>query len=415
MHARKRITRRRLLSKAAGTALSVPLVAPAAALGADGNAPPSERITVGAIGMGGRGSGVFRWLTAAADVQPLAACDVLQSRLERPRQQGLAVYADFREMLARDDLDAVTVATPSQWKPLHSIAAARSGKDVYCEKPMTLCLREGRAMVRAVRRYGRVFQHGTQQRSSREFRFACEMVRSGRIGQLKHVEVNVGGPASPCYLPAEPVPPGIDWDTWLGPAPWRPFNSRICMRGCGGWEGYYDYSGGGMTGWGSHHFDIAQWGLDADQTGPVEIIPPDGKDVKQLTFIYANGVPVYHTGRMGTWAVVFHGSEGKVAVNRGKLQTWPENLVHKPTAADEVHLAESHDHGANFLHGVRTREKPICDVEIGCRTMAVCHLGNLAYQLKRPLKWDPARERFLGDDHANRFLDRVRRKPWTLG
>ena len=410
---RRQTSRRRFLGNTAGL-MAAPLIIPASALGAGGTTAPSERITLGAIGLGGRARGVLRSLTAGREAQTLAVCDVQQSRLEEAKRDRLATYRDFRELLARDDVDAVLITTPTHWKPLHTIAAAEAGKDVYCEKPMTLTLREGRAMVEAVRRYGRVFQHGTQQRSSWEFRFACEMVRSGRIGRLKSVLVNVGGPPRDCYLPAEPMPEGIDWDLWLGPAPWRPFNSGICMRGCGAWEGFRDYSGGGMTGWGSHHFDIAQWGLDADDTGPLEIIPPDGKDVKQLTFKYASGVDVYHSGRMDVWAVVFEGTDGKIAVNRGKLQTWPDHLMHKPTGPDEVHLYDSPGHTQNFLRCIRTRQRPICDVEIGCRTMAVCHLGNLAYWCRRPLKWDPAREEFVGDPAASRWLGRPRREPWTL-
>ena len=393
---------------------AAPLVIDASVLGAEGGTAAGERIGMAALGMGGRGSGVFRSLTADSGVQAIAACDVQPDRLQQAKSAGLAVYADFRELLARDDVDAVVIATPSHWKPLHTVAAARAGKDVYCEKPMTLCIRDGRAMASAVRRYGRVFQHGTQQRSSWEFRFACEMVRSGRIGELESVEVNVGGPPMQCSLPAEPVPKGFDWEMWLGPAPWRPFNSAICMQGCGGWERYFDYSGGGMTGWGSHHFDIAQWALAADDTGPVEIIPPDGKDVRRLTFRYANGVNVYHTGRMDQWALVFYGTEGKIAVNRGKLQTWPESIIRKPTAPDEVNLYQSPGHGADFLRSIRTRNSPVCNVEVGCRTMAVCHLGNIATWVRRPLKWDPVRERFIDDTEADRWLDRARRQPWRL-
>ena len=409
------ITRRRFLERAGLAAMAAPLVVKASALGADGGAPPSERINMAALGLGGRGRGVFGGMTSRSDAQAVAVCDVHKSRLDWGRDQGLAVYSDFRDLFARDDVDAVVITTPCQWRAIHAIAAAKAGIDVYCEKPMSLGIGDGRAMVDAVRRYGRVFQHGTQQRSQSEFRFACEMVRSGRIGELDFIEVNVGGPAGDCYLPAQPVPEGLDWDLWLGPAPWRPFNSRIYR----GWEGWRDYSGGGMTGWGSHHFDIAQWGLAADHTGPVEIIPPDGKDVKLLTYKYANGVNVYHTGRMGEWAVVFHGSEGRIAVNRGKLQTWPESIMQKPTAADEVHLYRSpgeatSGHGADFLRSVRTRQKPAADVEIGHRTMSVAHLGNIAYLLRRPLKWDPALEQFLGDPQANRLLDRPRRGPWTL-
>jgi predicted dehydrogenase len=392
----------------------MPVIVSASALGLAGQAPPSDRIQLAAIGVGGRGSGVFRNLAGRPGVRPIAVCDVQANRLRQFADQGLTVYRDFRDLLARGDVDAVVIATPTHWKPLHTIAAAKAGADIYCEKPMSLTVRDGRAMVRAVNRYGRVFQHGTQQRSSREFRFACEMVCNGRIGQLISATVNVGGPPRQCSLAAEPKPEYVDWDMWLGPAPWRPFNSAICLRGCGAWEGYFDYSGGGMTGWGSHHFDIAQWGLNADTTGPVEVIPPNGKDVRWLTYVYANGVKVYHSGRMDKWAVVFEGTEGKVAVNRGKLQTWPENLMHKPTGADEERLPQSDDHGGNFIDCVRSRQKAVCDVEIGHRTMTVAHLGNIAYQLRRPLKWDPTVEQFVGDAEADRLLDRARREPWRI-
>ena len=414
MAQRKSITRRRFLSGATAAAFGVPLVVRASAWGAGRALPPSERITLGAIGFGARGRGVFGDLTRRGGVQALAVCDVLEARLQPAADKGLAVYQDFRELLSRDDLDAVVITSPSHWKPLHTIAAAKAGKDVFCEKPMSLGVRDGRAMVTSVRRYGRVFQHGTQQRSSSEFLFACEMVRSGRIGELKSATVYVGGPPQECSLPAQPVPPGIDWDMWLGPAPWRPFHANICLRDCGGWEGLRDYSGGGMTGWGSHHFDIAQWGLAADQTGPLEIIPPDGKDVKHLTYKYAGGAVVYHAGVMDTWAVLFEGTEGKIAVNRGTLQTWPESLAQKPIGPQEVHLYRSPGHTANFLDCIRTRQEPICDVEIGHRTMTVCHLGNIAYQVRRPLRWDPAKEEFIGDPDADRLLDRARREPWSL-
>lgn len=414
MSRKRPITRREFLTKTTTAAFAAPLIIRASALGADGHTAPSERINVAVIGVGGRGRYVFGALTRPSDAQAVAVCDVMQSRLQPFKSRGLAVYNDFRQMLARGDIDAVVVTSPSHWKPLHTIAAAKAGADVFCEKPMSLTIRDGRAMVTAVRRYGRIFQHGTQQRSSREFRFACEMVRSGRIGRLKSATVNVGGPARVCYLPAEPVPKGVDWDMWLGPAPWRPFNSAICMRKCGGWEGYSDYSGGGLTGWGSHHFDISQWGLAADETGPVEIIPPDGKDARGLTFKYANGVDVHHSGRMDTWAVVFHGTEGKIAVNRGELETWPASLKREPTRPHEVHLYRSPGHNVNFMDCIRTRRKAICDVEIGHRTMSIAHLGNIAYTLRRPLKWDPAKEAFISDPQANRLLDRPRREPWAL-
>lgn len=312
------------------------------------------------------------------------------------------------------------IMTPSHWKAIHAIESAKAGKDVYCEKPMTLCIREGREMVNAVRRYGRIFQHGTQQRSHWNFHFACEMVRNERIGTLKSVYVIVGGPPRDCYLPAEPLPKGVNWDMWLGPAPWRPFNSSICMTGCHGWDGYQDYGGGGMTDWGVHHFDIVQWAMGMDDSGPVEIIPPNGEDANLLTYRYANGVNVCHICRASDYKIIFEGSDGRIEVSSSRLRTWPEHLMREPTRSDEIHLprtwptASTNAHIANFLHAVRTRERPICDVEIGCRSTTICHLGNIAYMLKRPLQWDPVTERFTNDAQANRLLDRPRRAPWTL-
>jgi len=400
-----RITRRTFLRSAAAGAAAAPLVVAAETFGA------GDRINLAGIGLGRRGNYVFSNLARRDGVQPVAVCDVMGRRREPFKAKGLAVYRDYREMLARGDIDAVTVATPTQWKPLHTVAAAKAGADVYCEKPSSLTIANGRAMVRAVSRYGRIFQHGTQQRSAREFRFACEMVRSGRIGRLKHVEVYVGGPPHPCNLPGEPCPKDIDWNLWLGPAPWRPFNSRICLSG---WEGYREFSGGGMAGWGSHHFDMAQWGLAADDTGPVEILPPGTEGRPGVTFRYACGTPVHHMNRMGEWAVVFVGEEGKVAVNRGKLRTWPASLMREPTRSDEVHLYRSDDHGGNFLWAIRNRRPAAANVRIAHRTMTVCHLGNIAFDLRRPLKWDPKAERFPGDAEANRLLDRPMRSPWVL-
>jgi len=422
------------------SAVGAPLVIPGAALGADG-AAPSERLAMGFIGIGGMGGGHLSGIATRREVQILALCDVRQTRRQWARKaveqsyasregsrtsaQGVAEYGDFRELLARSDIDAVLIATPDHWHAITSIAAAKAGKDVFCEKPLSLTIGEGRAMVKAMRRYGRVFQTGSMQRSSPEFRFACEMVRSGRIGQVKTVEVYVGGPSQDCYLPEEPVPKEIDWDMWLGPAPWRPYHSSICsLHTPSGWRNYRDYAGGGMTDWGAHHFDIAQWGLGMDDSGPVEMVPPNGKDIPWLTYKYANGVTMTHGGpgsyskiegrRTGNDGVVFNGTEGKIEVTRGYLRTWPESLMETPTRPDEVHLYKSSSHFDNFLQSIRTRQKPICDVEIGCRSVTVCHLGNITYWLNRPLKWDPVKERFIGDAEANRWIDRPKRDPWTL-
>jgi predicted dehydrogenase len=404
----KRMTRRGLIKGVAAAGLAAPTIIPRTVLAAPGQPGANDRITAGIIGLGGPAGG------GGAGTQLLAVCDVRGDKLKRhENNQDVTKYRDFRELLTRDDIDAVFIGTPDHWHALPAIAAAKAGKDIYCEKPMTLTIHEARAMVNAVRRYGRVFQTGSQQRSEYggKFRFACEMVRSGRIGDLKKIHVNVGGPSQDGYEPAQATPPDVDWDMWLGQAPYRPFNDRILK----GWRSFRPYSGGGMTDWGAHHFDIAQWALDMDNSGPREIIPPDGKDVRYLTYVYANGVEVLH-GAGGGAGVVFYGTKGEIRVDRGKLETDPANIMEKPIGPGEVQLYNTQDQGhkGNWAHCIRTRQRPICDVEIGCRSVTVCHLGNIAYMLKRPLKWDPVKEEFIGDDQANRYLDRPKREPWTI-
>jgi predicted dehydrogenase len=403
---------------------------------AQGRHPANDRIVTGAIGMGAQGLHDLKTVMRDPGVQAVAVCDVSAGGTGYPTwygtdrggrgpakqaveayyaektrsgaYRGCAVYSDFRELLARDDIDAVIIATPDHWHAVCAVEAARAGKDIYCEKPLSLTIAEARAMVNAVRQYGRVFQTGSQQRSGSNFRFACELVRNGYIGDVKHVTVNVGGPSGPCDLPPQPVPEHLDWDMWLGPAPWRPFHQKLHPAR---WRAYRDYSGGGMTDWGAHHFDIAQWALGMDDTGPVEIIPPDGKEVRVLTYRYATGVVMTRDKANG---VLFTGTQGRIEVNRGYLKTWPETLQEVRLGPDEVRLYESNNHHADWLSAIRTRSKPICDVDIGARSVTVCHLGNIAYQLGRPLRWDPEAERFVGDDDANRLLDRAKRSPWHL-
>ncbi|NOZ23022.1 MAG: Gfo/Idh/MocA family oxidoreductase [Planctomycetes bacterium] len=422
------LSRRRFLAGAAA-AIAAPAIIPASALGAGNTVPPSERIVMGAIGVGGMGRGDMGAFMHSEGVQMVAVCDVdteyrdsakkqvedyYAQKSEKGSTKGCAAYDDFRDLVARDDIDAVTIATPDHWHALISIAAAKSGKDIYCQKPLTLTIAEGQAMVNAVRRYGRVLQTGSQQRSEYHgwFRRACEYVRSGRIGKVLTIHVVCGGPSQDCYLPAQPVPEGLDWDMWLGPAPWRPYNERLHPAS---WRSYRDYSGGGMTDWGAHHFDIAQWAMGMDNSGPVEIIPPDGKDVKRLTYKYANGVEMYHGGvSIEASGVLFTGTEGKIEVGRTHLTTWPKEIAEEPLAPGEVHLYKSPGHRRDFLNCVRERRRPICDVEIGHRSVTVCHLGNIAYALKRPLKWDPKKEQFVGDAEANRWISRPMRPPWRI-
>ena len=423
---------RRSFVKAAAAAAAAPYVITSTALGAGGHKPASERITVAGIAMGKQNNMHWGVFLGRRDTQVLACCDVETKRLAickkraedhyarqsgKGTYKGCAVYGDFRELLARDDIDAVFMAPPDHWHAIIAIEACRQGKDIYCEKPLSLTIAEAKAMVAAARKYERVFQTGSMQRSDRKFRFGCEMARSGRIGKVHTVHANVGGPSVECFLPAEPVLKTLDWDMWLGPAPSRPFNKILCpdhTRSYPNWRAYRDYSGGGMTDWGAHHFDIAQWGLGMDGWGPVEIVPPDGKDVQRLTYKYANGSVLIHGGGRPPAGVEFIGPGGSIRCNRGRLETTPEDLMSKPTGPDEVHLYRTHGHQDDWINCIRTRRRPICDVAIGASSAIVCHLGNIAYWLKRTIRWDPAKQEIIGDDEAARWMDRPRREPWTL-
>jgi predicted dehydrogenase len=424
-------SRRTFLQGAAASAAAWPFLTPSLGLAEDKKPPASERLTLGFIGVGTQARGHLGHFLGQADVQVLAVCDVDTTRRENAQKtaekhyaeetkkgtyKGCAAYNDFRELLGRKDIDAVVIATPDHWHTIPAIEACKAGKDVYCEKPLTLTILEAKLLIEAVRKYNRVFQVGSQQRSDKEFRLACELVRSGRIGKLKTVKVDVGGPSKPCDLPEEALEPGLDWDRWLGPAPKRPYNSVLSPRGVHtnfpNWRLYREYSGGMMTDWGAHHFDIAQWGLGMDESGPIEIIPPeDPKAEKGLRYLYANGVEVVHASSGG---VLFLGTDGAILVNRGKLLSLPENVIKEPLGEKDVHLYKSPGHQRDWLNCVRSRKKPICDVEVGARSVTVCHLGNLAYWNHARLRWDPKEWQFVGGTGDPKWLDRERREPWSL-
>jgi len=413
---KRRVSRRTFLAAAA----SVPYVLTSQALGAGTHPPASDRVAVGHIGIEWMGGIHLSYYPSVKEARSVAACDcdsrfleAAAKRIEGTSGGRCKRYSDFRRLLDDPDVDAVLIAVPDHWHAIMSILAAQAGKDIYCEKPMSLTIREARAMVNAVRRYDRVFQTGSQQRASANFRHACELVRNGYIGQVRHVTVNVGGPSGPCYLPPEPTPSYIDWNMWIGPAPWRPFSSKIHSRH---WRPYRDYAGGGMTDWGAHHFDIAQWGLGMDHSGPVEIHPPDGKTYEHLTYRYANGVTMVRASCNG---VLFEGSDGKVEVNRGHLRTEPAELRSLALKPNDIRLHQAPEgswrgNTRDWLACIRSRERPLCDVEIGCRSVTVCHLGNIALWLNRPIRWDPVKEEIIGDEEATRWLDRPKRAPWHL-
>jgi len=417
------VSRRDFLKNSAivtGVAITWPTIVPSSVFSANA---PSNRITMGCIGTGGQGSSNMRGFNAKSDCQVVAVCDVDAGHRENARKRtGLdpkSCYNDFRELLARNDIDAVSIATPDHWHVLTSVAAVRAGKDVYCEKPLTLTIAEGRTLVNEVKRYGRVFQTGSQQRSGSEFHKACELVANGRIGKLHTMRVGISGnnrTCEPTWTP-EPVPEGFDYDMWLGPAPWEPYHTQRCHYQ---FRFILEYSGGQMTNWGAHHLDIAQWGNQSDHTGPVEIngkgeFPKTGLFTTALNaeieYTYASGVKMFLKRGGGTR---FEGTEGWIYVNRGKLEAQPESLLTSVIGPDEIHLYESNDHKQNFLDCIKSRKDPICNAEIGHRSSTVCHLGNIAMLLDRPLKWNPQAERFIGDDEANRMTWRPRRAPWSL-
>lgn len=435
MHKNDQLSRRKFLKSAVSAAFATSIIPASAWSQQNNNVLPGNRLTLGFIGVGVQGSGLLRGFLNDTNFQVAAVCDVDENKLNRARNNVEKFYADkqnnstytgcgatrdFREIINRADIDAIVIATPDHWHAIPSIMAMQAGKDVYCEKPLTLTIAEGRAMVNTARRYERIFQTGSMQRSDQKFRFACELVRNGYIGDIKSVRVSIRTGFIPhpqiCELAAENVLPELDWNLWLGPAPERPYNSIIAppisFNGFPAWRNYRDYSGGGMTDWGAHHFDIAQWGLGMDSSGPVEIIPPDGKNYPLLTYRYANGIEMT-TDFLDNY-ILFTGAKGTIKVNRTYLLTDPASLATLRIATGDIHLDKSVDHKQNWLQSIKTRSKPITDVEIGHRSVSVCHLGNLAVQLGRKLQWNPDKEQFVNDTEANRLLTRAKRSPWNI-
>ena len=395
---------------------------------------PSNRINLGVIGIGKMCIGHIHGLLGRPDVRISALCDVESLRLgkaqkivdDRYRDRlgkdygGCDTYGDFRRILDRNDIDAVLIATPTHWHAAQSVLACQAGKDVYCEKPMTLSIHEGQAIIRAARHHHIVYQNGSQQRSDQKFRLACELVRNGRIGKVKTIFINnVADPSGPCYLPAQPTPPSIDWDMWLGPAPWRPYHAELCpfddWAVFPAWRRYADFDGGGMTDWGAHHFDIAQWALGMDDSGPVTIIPPRESEFKRLTYVYANGTQMVRGGAQPAEAgLEIIGEKGRVCVNRGYLYTEPEELIRSKWGVNDIRLYESRSHFDNWFTCIRNRQDCICTPEIGHRSSTVCHLGIICYRLNRTLHWDPVKEHFVNDPEADRLIHKPARAPWIV-
>jgi len=382
-------------------------------------------IRVGVIGTGGRGSDLMR--SAIANV--VAVCDVdsfhiaaAADAVEKKTGRKPAQYTDYRKLLESPDIDAVIVGTPDHWHALITTHACLAGKDVYCEKPLTLTLHEGRIMTQVARATQRIVQTGSQQRSDDKFRLGCELVRNGRIGKIKSVRVGLTFVNFTAPVVADSEPPAqLDYELWLGPAPWRAYNQNRVHHN---FRFFWDYSGGQMTNWGAHHLDIAQWGLGMDDSGPLEIEATAKFDAEKrfevpvesdITYTYAGGITLLCTqGPDRKTGTTFQGEKGWVHVNRGNLEASDEEIVAQPLPADAQRLYVSKDHMDNWFECIKTRKLPICDVEIGHRSATVCHLGSLAMRLGHKLRWDPVKEEFLGDEKANAMRHYAYRKPWEL-
>ncbi|MEO5682317.1 MAG: Gfo/Idh/MocA family oxidoreductase [Chitinophagaceae bacterium] len=426
----KKNSRRKFLTDAVKTTMAFTIV-PRFVLGGKGYLSPSDRINLGFIGTGKQGRGLLK--SFADKAQIVAGADVDTKKLElfqtllqktyatatgKNDYTGFKSYADFRELLQRKDIDAVVIATPDHWHAVQTIMAANAGKHVYCEKPLAHSIEEGRAMVNAMKKNKKILQTGSMQRSWKNFRQAAELVRNGYIGNIKEVLVNVGDAAVPCTLPGETLPTELNWEAWVGPAPFRTFNAELSPPVekdiYPNWRLYREYGGGMVSDWGAHMFDIAQWGLGMDKSGPVKFLPPAGNATKGLVMEYANGVQVKHEDFGRKYGVRFIGEKGKIDISRDYLDSDPVNIATAVIQPGEIQLYNSPDHYYDWLNCIKTGEQPICDAETGHRTSSVCCLANIAYWLRTPLDWDPQKEEFTNSPEANELTKANIRGKWKL-
>ncbi|HEX4796745.1 MAG TPA: Gfo/Idh/MocA family oxidoreductase [Humisphaera sp.] len=495
MHNRRSITRRSFV-KGAALAVAAPTIISARALGGGGVAAPSERLTLGFIGIGKQGSGHVTNLSSRANIEVLAVSDIHTGRRARAKKQVTDIYAaaerkssvdeyvHYMDLLNRKDISAVLIAVPDHWHTAVSMEACKLKKDIYCEKPLTLTLHEAKLLLDTVNKYNVVFQTGSQQRSTGPFRQACEYVRNGRIGKIKEIHIGLPGVTSKfCDLPAEQTPEGIEWDIWLGQAPQRDYNDVLCRQTDNpgqypfnpGWRDYIEYSGGMITDWGAHHLDIVQWALDMDKAGPTAARPPEkADDLYNAQVIYGHtpvgdNIPVTHIGgtvwegdhweapargRGGRGAgrgagqgrgagatgaaaapatqpastqptlrhtketngILFIGEKGRIFVNRSFIVSEPDTILKDPIRDSDIQLYKSpnNDHHLDWLECIKTRKTPVTGIEVGARSVAVCHIMNLTYWHRRALKWDPQKWEFPGDAEANAWRDRARRPKYDL-
>lgn len=444
-------SRRRFLGTTFGASLA-PFILPS---GLRAQNSPNEKLAVAIIGTGKQAKGLTGKFLAHPEVVVVAVCDVDTNRREAAKKRvedhyaenqntswkGCTAHNDFREVLGRDDIDAVVIATPDHWHAVICVAAAKAGKDVYCEKPLTQTVREAVAVVDATRANKRVFQTGSMQRSMREFRVACELVRNGVIGKVSRIETAFGAPGVPCDLPEEAAEPGLDWDLWLGPAPKRPYNSVLAPRGVHDhfpmWRLYREYGGGFVTDWGAHHVDIAQWGLGRDESGPVSVVAPENASKAQYGAIlkYEGGCELVHVDKSARIGATFIGPDGEVHVARGKIQVIRDgktvtqylgkndqpglagslDLLETEFLKDaKVKLVDSKDHVSDFIARIRDRGQPITHEGVGASSVIACHLLNFAYYHGKNFQWDPSKHAFAGGTGDASWLHTDYRGGWTI-
>lgn len=429
---------RRSFLKHAAAAVAAPLIVSPRLFGKDA---PSNKLAIGFIGVGNNGTNWMRRFLRDDRVRVAAVCDVNKEgpgywnnsvRGREPARKmvddfykgkGCAAMEDYREMIARDDIDAIYIGTPDHWHALIAVAAANAKKDVYGQKPLSLTIAEGRAMSKAVAQNKIIWQTGSQQRSDQNFRRVCELVRNGRIGKLHTVRCGLPG-GTPDFgktaqrTQTEPVPRGFNYDFWLGPAPLADYcPARVGVN----FRWVLDYSGGQVTDWGGHHPDIAQWGMNTERTGPVAIKNPKGKFADGPVYntaieyhfecVYENGVTLIISNKE-RGGVKFEGDDGWVWANRGRHEASSEKIRNSKIGPEETHLYESRDHVKNFVDCCFNRKQPVAPVEVAHRSISLAHLGNIAMLKDRDLKWDPGREQIIDDAGANEMLSRAYRAPW---
>lgn len=427
---RREFLRKTALTVAGAAASTLPTIVSPRVFGGHKSAAPSDRVRLGFIGVGNRGGqNVDTFLKMLHRTDIVALCDVDSSHLDKIRRRvesktarPCATFGDYRKLLDNKDVDAVVISTPDHWHALATIDACQAGKDVYCEKPLTLTIAEGHAMISAARTNRRIVQTGSQQRSDGRFRLACELVRSGRIGKVHTVRVGIAHVNFGRNLPKEDrrdPPLELNYDFWLGPAPYRPYSAKHVHYN---FRFFWDYSGGQMTNWGAHHLDIAQWGLGMDESGPVLAEGMARFDAQkrfevpewcEVTYKYADGTTLI-CGQSHRGGTTFEGRDGTIFVDRDALEAYPASIAEQPLSDSDGHLYESKDHHGNWIDCIRSRKLPICDVAIGHRSATVCHLGNIAIRSQKVVHWDPVTGQIIGDTELAQMTSRPYRAPWSL-